>query len=468
MNHGQDRGGRGGPRGGSGGRGGPGGGGGGGGSGGGGGRRGHRGPRPGGPRPPGGHRPQGGGGGGPRGPGGPGGPGGLAPGQGQGGGPPATGAPAGPTVAVRGILEIDERGRGFLREAKRHFAPQPGDPFLDAALVRDLELRPGSEVEAEAAEARGGQGPAGPRVVRVVAVDGMTPDEARGKPRFKELTTIDPRRWIQLDDGAGDATLRVIDLIAPIARGQRTLVVAPPRSGKTIFLEKIGNRIASGYPDLKLLVLLVNERPEEATHFRRTVKGEVYYSTADEPNERHVHVTEMVGARARRLAELGKDVVLLVDSLTRIGRGYNAATPGAGRTLSGGLDARAMERPKAFFGAARNIEEGGSLTIVATALIETGSRMDEVIFEEFKGTGNMEIVLDRELADRRVFPAIDVQRSGTRREERIIDPERLKRMHVLRRVLMKMRPLEATQLLVQKLGQTPTNEAFLERFEMAE
>ncbi|HVY63168.1 MAG TPA: transcription termination factor Rho, partial [Planctomycetota bacterium] len=265
-----------------------------------------------------------------------------------------------------------------------------------------------------------------------------------------------------------DISMRVIDLICPVGRGSRALVVAPPRSGKTVLLEKIANRIAAGYPDAALLVLLVNERPEEATAFRRGVtRGEVYYSTVDEPDERHVHIVEVVGARARRLVELGRDVVLLVDSLTRIGRAFNSMTAG-GRTMSGGLDSQAMQRPKAFFGAARKIEGGGSLTIIATALVETGSRMDEVIFEEFKGTGNLELVLDRDLADRRVFPAIDVQRSGTRREERLVSPEILGGMHTLRKVLLKMRSGEATPLLIQKLQTVPTNAEFLQKFALNE
>jgi transcription termination factor Rho len=362
----------------------------------------------------------------------------------------------------RGVLEVDDRGRGFLRDPARHFAPDRQDPTIDAGTVRQLDLRPGSEVVLTDG--------------RVASVDGMPPERAREVKQLRFLTTIDPTARYVLEGpgaegaagGAGDLTCRAIDLIAPLGKGQRALVVAPPRTGKTILLQKIANRIAAGYPAAALMVLLVNERPEEATDFRRSVKGQVFYSTADEPDTRHVHLVEMAGARARRLAELGRDVVMLVDSLTRIGRAYNAVIAGQGRTLSGGLDASAMQRPKAFFGSARNIEEGGSLTIVATALIDTGSRMDEVIFEEFKGTGNMELVLDRDLADHRVFPAIDVQKSGTRREERLVPPETLAGMHTLRKVLLKMRPSEATPLLLKKLAETSSNADFLERFRLGE
>jgi transcription termination factor Rho len=373
---------------------------------------------------------------------------------GEGGGAPRP-LPAGGGGSGRGILEVDDRGRGFLRDPSRHFAPEPRDLAIDAGTVRRLDLRPGSEVAVEGGEVR--------------SVDGLAPDAARALRPFKLLTSIDPSERFVLEGEDGDLTLRAIDLITPLGRGQRALVVAPPRTGKTILLQKIAKRIETGYPEVALMVVLVNERPEEATDFRRSVRGgQVLFSTADEPDARHVHLVEMAGARARRLVELGRHVVLLVDSLTRIGRAYNAVTGGVGRTLSGGLDASAMQRPKAFFGSARNVEGGGSLTIIATALVETGSRMDEVIFEEFKGTGNMEIILDRDLADHRVFPAIDVQRSGTRREERLVPPDLLQRMHTLRKVLLKMRPSEATPLLLQKLGATRTNAEFLDRFQLGE
>ena len=369
-------------------------------------------------------------------------PGGQQGGGGHGGGPSGT-----------GILEVDDRGRGFLRDPKRHFEAQNGDPLISAETVRRLDLRAGSEVVLEAG--------------KVLTVDGMDPEKAREIRPFKLLTTIDPvERYVLEGPPENDLCCRVMDLVCPLGKGSRALVVAPPRSGKTILLEKIANRIALGYPGSELIVLLVNERPEEATHFRRSVtRGQVFFSTVDEPDQRHVHITEVVGARARRLVELGKDVVLLVDSLTRIGRAFNSMQAG-GRTMSGGLDSQAMQRPKAFFGAARKIEGGGSLTIVATALVDTGSRMDEVIFEEFKGTGNLELVLDRDLADRRVFPAIDVQRSGTRREERLVSPEVLGGMHTLRKVLLKMRSSEATPLLLQKLQQIPSNGDFLAKFAM--
>ncbi|RME70639.1 MAG: transcription termination factor Rho [Planctomycetota bacterium] len=357
-----------------------------------------------------------------------------------------------------GIFEPARRGDGRLRDEARSYAPRTDDPVVPAPLVQRHALRAGSRIEGACTQGRRGER----TLVRIDRVDGLEPDEARRIEPLSRQTSITPEQLIVLEDEEGDLTLRAVDLIAPIGRGQRALIVAPPRSGKTVLLEKIARRIDRGYPDIDLIVLLVNERPEEVTHFRRTIeRGTVIASSSDEPNERHVQVTELAGARAARLAELGRDVVLMIDSLTRVGRAFNAAITGKGRTLSGGLDTRALERPRAIFGAARNVEGGGSLTIIATALIETGSRMDEVIFEEFKGTGNMELVLDRSLAERRIFPAIDVERSGTRREERLLDPYTLEAIHTLRRVLARAPRNEATALLLERMRQTPDNPAFI-------
>jgi transcription termination factor Rho len=357
------------------------------------------------------------------------------------------------------VLELLAGGAGRLRREGASYAPGGADPWIPAELCRTLELRSGSAIEGDCAESQNGAAV----VVEVKRIDGMDPEEARGVEPLGRQTSITPKELLVLEDATGDPTLRMIDLISPIGKGQRALVVAPPRSGKTMLLEKIAQRIDRDYPAIDLIVLLVNERPEEATHFRRMVeRGTVIVSTADETNERHVHVTELAGARASRLAELGRDVVMIVDSLTRIGRAFNAATAGKGRTLSGGLDARAMERPRSIFGAARNVEGGGSLTIIATALIDTGSRMDEVIFEEFKGTGNMEIVLDRDLAERRIFPAIDIERSGTRREEELLDPYTLAAIHNMRRVLAQQRRSEATPMLLERMKKTENNHAFIQ------
>ncbi|MCB9897624.1 MAG: transcription termination factor Rho [Planctomycetes bacterium] len=383
---------------------------------------------------------------------------------------PAEDVPFGPQprVEVAGVLEMSPDGQGWLRSIETSYVPDENDAFVPAALSRAENLRPGVEIKGWAERIKGRT-----TVVEITTVCGMTAEEAAALPIFKQLTSIDPReRFILEGDENDDAdngaaqSMRVLDLITPVGRGQRGLITAPPRSGKTILLQQIANKISRTYSDAHLIVLLVDERPEEATHFRRTVQGEVIASTNDEPAERHCRVTELTVERARRLVERGDDVVIVMDSLTRLGRAYNVTVRNSGRTLSGGVDSRTLEKPKAFFGAARNVEGGGSLTILATALIETGSRMDEVIFEEFKGTGNMELVLSRELAERRVWPAVDINKSGTRKEELLLPPEVYRKVVMLRRVLSQMHPVEAMQVLMAKVRETRDNEAFLKSFEV--
>lgn len=375
--------------------------------------------------------------------------------------------PLDPADAVEkyGVLEMAKDGFGFLRSAKADYDETPDDAFVPANIVRKYGLREGCFIEGRAWSNRGrGQHLA---LEEVDLVDDLPPDEARERPHFKTLTSIDPDERYILEDEEGDATLRIMDLLTPLGKGQRALIVAPPRAGKTVILEKIANSLVNSYPDTHLMVALVDERPEEATHFKRAVPGraEVIASTNDEPGFRHIRTAELVITRAKRLCEDGQDVVVLIDSLTRLGRAYNLETKNSGRTLSGGLDAKVLEKPKAFFGAARNVEGGGSLTIVATALIDTGSRLDQVIFEEFKGTGNMELVLSRTLAERRIYPALDVNMSGTRREELLLGKAMIHKIHLLRRVLNKMRPIEAMDLLIRKLKETETNADFLKKFD---
>ena len=371
-------------------------------------------------------------------------------------------------VEVSGILEMLNDGQGWLRSVDNNFVPEESDPHIPASLARSANLRPGSEVVAAVEKVRGRW-----TVVDLKTVDGLPPDQANALPLFKQLTSVDPEERFVLEGGApadGDNgaayNMRVLDLITPIGKGQRGLITASPRSGKTILLQQVANRISLAYPDVHLIVLLVDERPEEATHFRRSVKGEVIASTNDEPADRHCRITELTIERAKRLVERGKDVVIVMDSLTRLGRAYNVTIRNSGRTLSGGVDSRTLEKPKAFFGAARKVENGGSLTILATALIETGSRMDEVIFEEFKGTGNMELVLSRELAERRIYPAIDINKSGTRKEEKLLPADVYRKVVLLRRVLSQMHPVEAMQLLLAKIRETRTNEQFLASFDV--
>ncbi|MEW6747686.1 MAG: transcription termination factor Rho [Planctomycetota bacterium] len=365
--------------------------------------------------------------------------------------------------ACSGVLELTREGFGFLRKLERHFECAPDDIFVSAALIKRFCLSEGSMIEGTSGPPKG-RG-SNPSLETIERVDGVDPEVAKERTHYKSLISIDPRQRFILEGQEPDLALRVLDLLTPVGKGQRGLIVAPPRSGKTVLLQKIAKRIEEGYPETHLMVLLVDERPEEATDFSRTVKrGEVIFSTNDEPAARSIRVAEIAIERAKRLLELGKDVFVLMDSLTRLGRAYNIEIKNSGRTLSGGVDARTLEKPKAFFGAARKVEDGGSLTILATALIETGSRMDEVIFEEFKGTGNMELVLSRQLADRRIWPAIDINKSGTRREERMVEEAELERMWMLRRVLNKMNPVEGMELLLRRLKETARNADFLAKF----
>jgi len=368
-----------------------------------------------------------------------------------------------PVEAVSGILAIGKDGHGFLRNPKRDCQILPTDPYLHQSLIRKYHLRQGQAIEAHIGKNSRGQGP---MVATIDKVEGLDAEQSAEFPVFEELTVIDPEEAFRFVGGEHqDLTLRVIDLVTPIGMGQRALVVAPPRTGKTVILQKLANGITTFHPDVHLLVCLVDERPEEATDMKRAVKGEVYASTNDMPAANHVAMTELVTSRGKRLCEMGKNVVILMDSLTRLGRAYNIEARGSGRTLTGGLDAKVLEKPKAHFGAARNIEHGGSLTMIATALVDTGSRMDQVIFEEFKGTGNMELVLHRDLADRRIWPAIDVTASGTRKEEKLVDETKLRRMWALRNLLTKMKPIEGLETLLDRLRKTQSNEEFLSLFD---
>jgi transcription termination factor Rho len=365
--------------------------------------------------------------------------------------------------AALGVLVLEKGGYGILRQAANQYLPGKDDVFVPPFLVQRLKLVDGSLV---AGRVRRHTGQHKWALEFVDTVDGADPRERMGLVPFKKLTSIDPDFHYSVGDITGDVSMRVIDLICPVGRGTRGLIVAPPRSGKTILMRKFAAGIAQGYPETELIVLLVDERPEEATEWQRTTKGQVFVSTNDESPENHVQLAEVVWKRCQRLVELGRDVVLLLDSITRLARAYNNLVGGSGRTLSGGLDSRAMERPRAFFGSARNTETAGSLTILGTTLVDTGSRLDQLVFEEFKGTGNMELVLSRKLADRRIFPAIDIERSGTRKEEKLISAKRLKQINTLRRVLLKMNFIEAMELLITKLEDVEKTDDFLKRFEV--
>jgi transcription termination factor Rho len=360
---------------------------------------------------------------------------------------------------VQGVLELHPKGFGFLRNPARHYAAQAADPYVSAPLIQKFGLREGVLVTGPSEMAKKG---AGPRLARVEQVEGEAPDKYPRR-NFDELTPIDPHEQIVLETGKEPLTTRVMDLLTPIGKGQRGLIVAPPRTGKTILLQHIAQAVSQNHPEMHLMMLLVDERPEEVTEMRRTVKGEVIASSSDRDSTSHVRTAELVVERAKRLAEQGKQAFVLLDSLTRLARAYNKNIGNSGRTLSGGIDIRALDVPKKLFGSARVFEEGGSLTVMGTALIETGSRMDDIIFQEFKGTGNMELVLDRKLSDRRVFPAMEITQSGTRKEERILPPEVLQRVILLRRSLVSLNPVPAMESLVKKLGEYPSNAAFLDR-----
>ena len=359
-----------------------------------------------------------------------------------------------------GVLEVLPDGFGFLRSPDYNYLPCPDDIYISPSQIRRFGIRTGAIVSGQIRPPKENERYFA--LLRVEAINHEDPDVLTDKIVFDDLTPMHPNERLYLEYDPDDASTRVMDLLTPIGKGQRGLIVSPPKAGKTVLLQKIANAISHNHPDMVLMVLLIDERPEEVTDMKLSVKGEVISSTFDEPASRHVQVAEMVIEKARRMVEYGHDVVILLDSITRLGRAYNSEVPHSGKILSGGVDATALERPKRFFGAARKVIEGGSLTIIATALIETGSRMDEVIFEEFKGTGNMELVLDRRLADRRMWPAIDVLRSGTRKEELLLDPEELSRVWLLRKVLAEMNsPVDAMELLAGKIKRTQNNAEFL-------
>ncbi len=357
-----------------------------------------------------------------------------------------------------GVLEVLNDGYGFLRSPNYSYLPGPDDIYVSPSQIRLFGLRTGDTVAGQIRPPKDNERFFA--LLRVEAVNYENPEKLQNRVLFDNLTPLYPETRINLETSPDEIDMRILNIIAPIGMGQRALIVAPPRTGKTIILQKIANAITTNHPDIILIVLLIDERPEEVTDMERSVKGEVISSTFDEPASRHVQVSEMVLEKAKRLVEHKKDVVILLDSITRLARAYNQVVPTSGKILSGGVDSNALHKPKRFFGAARNIEGGGSLTIIATALIETGSRMDEVIFEEFKGTGNCEIVLDRKLADRRIFPAIEINKSGTRKEELLVDSEELNKIWILRKVLSSMSSTEAMEFLIEKMRGTKNNKAF--------
>ena len=366
-------------------------------------------------------------------------------------------------IVGEGVVELLPDGFGFLRSSDSNYLAGPDDIYVSPSQIRKFGLRTGDTVEGQIRSPKEGERYFA--LLKVNTINFEDPEKSRHKVNFDNLTPLYPNERLKLeieDPTRKDFSSRVIDIVSPIGKGQRGLIVAPTRTGKTVLLQNIAQSITTNHPECYLIVLLIDERPEEVTDMQRSVKGEVVSSTFDEPAARHVQVAEMVIEKAKRLVEHGRDVVILLDSITRLGRAYNTVVPSSGKVLTGGVDANALQRPKRFFGAARNIEEGGSLTIIATALIDTGSRMDEVIFEEFKGTGNSEIILDRKVSDKRVFPSLDITRSGTRKEELLVPPDVLKKMYVLRRILNPMGTVDAIEFLIDKLRQTKSNADFFE------
>ena len=367
-------------------------------------------------------------------------------------------------ITGAGVLQLLQDGFGFLRAMESNYLPGPDDIYVSPSQIRKFGLRTGDTVEGPVRAPKEGERYFA--LLQVSKINFEEPDKSRHKIAFDNLTPLFPDKQLVMEveatkpDKKQDLTPRLIDLVSPIGKGQRSIIISPPKAGKTMILQSIANSIAKNYPECYLIVLLIDERPEEVTDMQRTVKGEVISSTFDEPAQRHVAVAEMVIEKAKRLTEHKKDVVILLDSITRLGRAYNAVIPSSGKVLTGGVDANALQRPKRFFGAARNIEEGGSLTIISTALIDTGSRMDEVIFEEFKGTGNSETVLDRKIADKRIYPAIDITKSGTRREELLFDKNDLQKMNVLRRIIAPMGTMDAIEFISSKLKDTKNNSDF--------
>jgi transcription termination factor Rho len=371
------------------------------------------------------------------------------------------------SIFGEGVLEILQDGFGFLRSPQSNYLPGPDDIYVSPSQIRKMALRTGDTVDGEIRAPKEGERYFA--LLKVSTINRESPEQAKHRINFDNLTPLYPNQHLNLEVDVinkntnkteKDLTTRIIDLVCPLGKGQRALIVAPPRTGKTVMLQNIANAITTNHPEVELIVLLIDERPEEVTDMARSVRGEVVSSTFDEPASRHVQVAEMVIEKAKRLVEHKKDVVILLDSITRLARAYNTVVPSSGKILTGGVDANALQRPKRFFGAARNVEEGGSLTIIATALIDTGSRMDEVIFEEFKGTGNSEIVMDRRVSDKRIFPAIDITKSGTRKEEELVDRATLQKMWVLRRVLMPMGTVEGMEFLVDKLKYSKDNAEF--------
>ena len=377
------------------------------------------------------------------------------------GGDPGRGAsPAsGPPQPVFGVLEVLEQGYGFLRRRENNYLPGDGDVYVPGDMIRSLELMEGMQIDGMGQPGRGNNGAMS--LVQLQTINGLKPEDSKERLPFQRVISLDPNQRIRLETTAEEISMRALDLITPIGKGQRGLIVAPPKTGKTTLLKKIANAVTTNHPEMELVVLLVDERPEEVTDFSRSVRGEVIASSSDEMARNHVSVAEIVIEKAKRSVEFSRDTIILLDSLTRLSRAYNVEQRGSGKILSGGIDSRTMERPKKFFGAARNAEQGGSLTIIATALIDTGSRMDEVIFQEFKGTGNMELQLDRRMFERRVFPCVDISLSGTRKEEKLFEPEELLKVQKLRRALSGFDPLQAMEKLLKMLERTGSNAEFL-------
>jgi transcription termination factor Rho len=367
-------------------------------------------------------------------------------------------------ITAGGVLEVLQDGFGFLRAIESNYLPGPDDIYVSPSQIRKFGLRTGDSLEGQVRSPKNGERYFA--MLKVEQINFESPEKGRNKIAFDNLTPLYPNKQLKMEiektktEKNPDLTQRIIDLIAPIGKGQRSLIISPPKAGKTIMLQNIAHSISANYPECYLMVLLIDERPEEVTDMQRTVKGEVVSSTFDEPASRHVAVAEMVIEKAKRLVEHKKDVIILLDSITRLGRAYNAVVPSSGKVLTGGVDANALQRPKRFFGAARNVEEGGSLTIISTALIDTGSRMDEVIFEEFKGTGNSEVIMDRKVHDKRIYPAVDITKSGTRREELIFAKDDLQKMNVLRRIISSMGTMDAIEFLISKLKNTKNNAEF--------
>lgn len=360
----------------------------------------------------------------------------------------------------KGVLEVLNDGYGFLRASAYNYLPSPDDIYVSPSQIKRFSMRTGDDVSGQIRPPK--EGERFFALLRVEAINGKDPEEIRGRILFDNLTPLYPDKRMDLESAPGEYSMRVMNLLSPIGKGQRGLIVSPPKTGKTVLLQKIANSISRNHPEVKLIMLLIDERPEEVTDMQRSVQAEVISSTFDEVAERHVQVANMVIEKAKRMVEASEDVVILLDSITRLARAHNTVAPHSGRVLSGGVDSNALQKPKRFFGAARNIEEGGSLTIIATALIDTGSRMDDVIFEEFKGTGNMELVLDRALSDRRIFPAIDVNKSGTRKEELLLNEDELNKIYILRKFLSEYDSVEAMEFLLDKMRGTKNNKEFLQ------